>query len=118
MFLAVEIVEDNKVLIVCLTGTIMELIINYENSKIDVKWRYLYVNINWYIRQALNFMCSLNRMLFFFLTGPCKTADSKDDKDVNKLVVFFDSTRNPFQMLLENPTKSLKDYWDCLEALR
>ncbi|KAI4470974.1 transcription factor iiic subunit delta n-term [Holotrichia oblita] len=115
---SVDIIEDNKVLVVCLTGATMELIINEKNSKVNVKWRYLYVNINWYIRQALNFMCSLNRMLFFFLTGPCKTADSKDDKDVNKLVVFFDSTRNPFQVLLENPTKNLKDYWDCLEALR
>lgn len=63
-------------------------------------------------------MSSINKTLFIFLIGPCKTADRKDDKDLNSLVVFFNSAKDPLQILLDNPSNSLKDNWDCLETLR
>ncbi|KRT81905.1 hypothetical protein AMK59_5678 [Oryctes borbonicus] len=115
---ALEIIEDNKLLVVSFSGATKELIIGYENSKINVKWRHLYVSINWYIHQALNFVSSVNRVLFIFLTGPCKTAETKDDKDFNKLVVFINTSKDPLQILLHNTTNNLKSHWDCLEALR
>ncbi|GJQ79589.1 hypothetical protein Trydic_g16431 [Trypoxylus dichotomus] len=40
--MALETIEDNKLLITCLSGATKELIIGCENSKIDVKWRHLY----------------------------------------------------------------------------
>lgn len=113
-----EVIADNKLLITSLTGALKELVIGSKNSKLSVHWRHFYVNINWYIYQCLNLATSINKVLFFFLTGPCKTADTKDDRDLNNLVIFINSANDPLQTLLDNPTNSLADYWDCLEACR
>ncbi|XP_017777021.1 PREDICTED: uncharacterized protein LOC108563002 isoform X1 [Nicrophorus vespilloides] len=110
---------DNSILICSQTGTFKEIIIGAcEDDKIIVHWRHIYININWSNKKPVGFFSSRNNTIMTLITDYCKLNNFKEQKDKVNFYYYLNKGVNAVDLLFNNKTNSLKNYHDCLEAVR
>lgn len=117
-YLGLEKLDDNILLVLTLTGAMKEIKLSCNKGKVEVEWRHVYINVNWSMKRAHGFIFTRNKVLLGLLTYPGRVKDRKDEKDLINFLVFANLSKDPIQILMDNPTNSIYNYWDCFETIR
>ncbi|CAH0547778.1 unnamed protein product [Brassicogethes aeneus] len=115
----VEHIGENSLVVLTFTGELKKVTLTISYNKIHVEESPLNVpNIDFSRQRTHGFLMSKNQVLFKILTTPCRSRDASKGRQFINLYVFYDTKKDAFQKLWDNHTNSLRDYWDCFEALR
>lgn len=117
-FSGVEHLSDGTILVLTYTGVLKELRLSIVAGKIDIKFRNLNINIDWTSYRTHGLVISPNKVFLVVLVSMSKLAWVRRNKSNTKVFVFMNMARNPLTVLLQNPTRSMFLFWDCLETLR
>ncbi|XP_024939468.1 uncharacterized protein LOC107266451 isoform X2 [Cephus cinctus] len=98
-------------------GALISLYI--QNTKITTK-RINHSTSQAQLQQYLGLSCSPNKILFVNVTSPNSMYDHLVIREPSKVSLFTLEAKefDPVSLLYENPSRTLKNHWDCLETIR
>ncbi|CAG9763706.1 unnamed protein product [Ceutorhynchus assimilis] len=110
--------ENNIMRVLTFTGGFKELKVSIHYNKISIDELNIPVKFNFCNYRTHGFIESKNKVLTAFILSPCRLKNSIKGKKFINCSFFKDLNINPLKVLLENESGSLRNYWDCFEALR
>ncbi|KAJ8929896.1 hypothetical protein NQ314_017361 [Rhamnusium bicolor] len=108
----------NIILILTLPGVLKQFTLVVVKERISLMEKNIPLKIDMSKYRTHGFFFSKNMVLIGLLAHPCQLRNFSKTKAFVNVFLFNNSLLNPFEILWYNSTGSLRDYWDCFEALR
>ncbi|KAJ8948712.1 hypothetical protein NQ318_017880 [Aromia moschata] len=109
---------NNIILAMTMSGLIKEYTLSVSGERITLEEKTIPLKVDMSRQRIHGFFFSKNMVLFGLLAYPCQLSSFRKSKSFVNIFLFHNSLINPFQVLWHNESGSLRDYWDCFEALR
>ncbi|CAH1170360.1 unnamed protein product [Phaedon cochleariae] len=108
----------NKILVLSLPGILTQLTISVANSEISFEEKNIPMRNDMTKYRTHGCFLTKNRVLFCVLAYPWDLHSFSKSKKYANVFVYQNVSLNPFDLLWNNETNSLVNYWDCFETLR
>lgn len=106
------------VTVLSLTGIMTQFTLSGKRSEIVISKKKIPIKADIQLYRSHGFFFSPNMVLCGILLFPKSLQQFSTLRTNIILYIFNNSYLNPLEILWDNPTGSLRSYWDCLEALR
>ncbi|XP_025830492.1 uncharacterized protein LOC108741769 isoform X2 [Agrilus planipennis] len=110
--------EKDLYFVLCYSGALIQFKINLENEKLKILKKYIHLKIDFSIRRAQGLYISPNRVYICIVAPLYKLINLRKNKGIIKVLTLKNCRKDPLQILLNNESGSICNYWDCLEVLR
>lgn len=100
------------------TGVVKQLELFYESNELQISSRDVCNDINWQKYRAHGLFLSHNNVFVGLVIHPSRVKDLIKVNQFINVVILKNEVKDPMNILLNNKTGSLRNYWDCLETLR
>ncbi|KAJ8925213.1 hypothetical protein NQ315_001399 [Exocentrus adspersus] len=108
----------NTILVLTMVGTLKQYTLSIAEKRIRLEAETVRLKIDMPKYRTHGFFFSKNLMLFGLVAYPFHLRSFAKLKTYLNVFIFHNNALNPLEALWGNPTGSLRDYWDCFEALR
>lgn len=109
---------DNIILVLTLPNVLKQYTLSVVNDTIHLEDKIIPLKINGTKYRTHGFFFSKNMVLFGMVASPCMLRSFSKLKTFLNVFIFHNASLNPLNILWNNNSGSLRDYWDCLEMLR
>ncbi|XP_057658637.1 uncharacterized protein LOC130895405 [Diorhabda carinulata] len=114
----IQQIGENKLLVLSLPGILTELDISVFNNKIAIKKKNISIKNDMDKYRTHGCFFSKNKVLFFVVAYPWDLQSFSKSKSYVNVFVYHNVIINPFDLLWNNNTDTIREHWDCFETLR
>ncbi|KAL1492181.1 hypothetical protein ABEB36_012666 [Hypothenemus hampei] len=110
--------KDNVIKVLTFTGKFKQLTISVHFKKIVIEEKDIQLKLEFSGLRTHGFIESTNNVLIGILSSPYRLQNAIQGKKFINFTLLTDTSINSLKVLMENPSGSLKNFWDCFEAIR
>ncbi|KAG5871674.1 hypothetical protein JTB14_007357 [Gonioctena quinquepunctata] len=109
---------DNIILALSLTGTLTQLTVSVEENVILLDEKVIPLKFDTIKYRTHGFFFTKNMVMFGLLAHPWKLKSFGKSRSYVNVFVYNNCSKKPIDIVWNNDSGSLRDYWDCFEAMR
>lgn len=116
--LGIEHYEENIIWALNCTLILKQIKIDVENNQLVINLKELHTDTNWKKYRSHGFILSPNRVFLGVLVDLSHLKESVKKSRSVMFMILRNKSKKPVDILLQNHSETLENYWDCFETLR